>query len=266
MTPPAAAGAAQPLAPGRRRAPASPRPRRVSGPARPARKAPPRESSGTAADRRESLVGRALAWFDALSSHRLLDKLIRGRLWIGIIAFALIGIVTLQLGLLKMNSSIGRALEKQSALERENAALSIEDSELASGIRVESQAEALGMRLVAVGGLKFHSSHAAADVPRAEQALSSPQKQPERTAETSTTSSTAAAASESQPSSGGAAAATGSEEAAQRTSASAGETPSGGEAAPPPETPAAGGAATAETSASSPTTESGGGGTAAPGG
>jgi cell division protein FtsL len=91
--------------------------------------------------------------------------------WIGIVAFALIGIVTLQLGLLKLNSGIGRALEREASLQRENAALSVENSELASGSRVETQAEQLGMRLAAVGGLQFLGSHPGSDVSRAAAAL-----------------------------------------------------------------------------------------------
>ena len=73
-------------------------------------------------------------------------------MWIGIVAFALIGIVTLQLGLLKLNSGIGRALEREGSLQRENATLSVENSELATGARVESQAAQLGMQLVSVPG------------------------------------------------------------------------------------------------------------------
>ncbi len=173
MTPPAAshAHAAPPLAPRRRTGP-PPRPRRISGPARPARRPAPtarpeRTAKGGLALGLISLAGR----FDALASHRLLDRLIRSRVWIGIVAFALIGIVTLQLGLLKLNSGIGRSLEREAALQSQNAALSLENSELSAGTRVESQAQQLGMRLVSVGGLQFLGSHARSDVSRAVAAL-----------------------------------------------------------------------------------------------
>ncbi|HKH79019.1 MAG TPA: hypothetical protein VJ996_03305, partial [Solirubrobacteraceae bacterium] len=129
MTPPAAAAAAAArtaAAPAvhPRRAPLAPvrRPRRVSGPAaRPAR-ARPAPRARTAA----STAG-------ALVTHPLLDRLIHGRAWIGIVAFALIGIVTMQLGLLKLNAGIGRALEHEAALQREDSALSVENSEVAAG-------------------------------------------------------------------------------------------------------------------------------------
>src|SRR3954452_9845752 len=97
----------------------------------------------------------------------MVDRAIRSRVWIGIVAFALIGIVTLQLGLLKLNAGIGRSLERQAALQRENAALSVENSELQTGSRVETEAGRLGMRLSSVAGLKFLGSHGHADVSNA---------------------------------------------------------------------------------------------------
>src|SRR5271166_5256102 len=131
------AGSAHPLtAPGR--------PRRVSGPAR------RQGSSGPVRSRAGEQVGLA---------HRLLASLeslprrlpLGGRAWIALVAFALIGIVTLQLGLLKLNAGIGRAIEHQALLQRENAALSIENSELAASDRITSQATRLGMQFAPEG-------------------------------------------------------------------------------------------------------------------
>jgi cell division protein FtsL len=109
-----------------------------------------------------------------LSSSRALDRLIAGRIWIVLIAFALIGIVTLQLLVLGLNASIGRALVRDAQLQRENATLSIENSELAAGERVESQAARLGMELVPVGALRFLTADPRADIARAAAALSAP--------------------------------------------------------------------------------------------
>jgi hypothetical protein len=104
--------------------------------------------------------------------HPALDRLIHGRAWIGIVAFALIGIVTMQLGLLKLNAGIGRALEHEGALQRENAALSVENSEVAAGNTVELQAAHMGMRLVPAGSLRFLSASAAgSEIDRAVAAL-----------------------------------------------------------------------------------------------
>ncbi|HEX3509567.1 MAG TPA: hypothetical protein VHT27_00570 [Solirubrobacteraceae bacterium] len=176
MTPPAAAARA--VAPGapfrapRRSGRAGPEtrprpPRRISGPARPS------ERPRTAARRGEGLVPALHRLYERLADHPLIDRLIRGRAWIGLVAFALIGIVTLQLGLLELNTRIGRELEREGRLQRENAALSIQNSEMASGEGVEAVAHKLGMQLVPTGALRFLSSHPAGDVPRAASALNS---------------------------------------------------------------------------------------------
>ncbi|HYM44983.1 MAG TPA: hypothetical protein VES65_02315 [Solirubrobacteraceae bacterium] len=164
MTPPppaaAAARAAPAVHPRRRpatrphRAPLAPtrRPRRVSGPARPRRAANP------------SI---------ALAARPLLDRLIQGRIWIVLVAFALIGIVTMQLGLLKLNAGIGRALQHEAALQRENSALSVEASEVAASGAVELQAAHMGMRLIPSGALRFLSARgSASEIARAVAALS----------------------------------------------------------------------------------------------
>jgi hypothetical protein len=109
-----------------------------------------------------------------VSRHRALDGLIRGRVWIVLIAFALIGIVALQLLVLSLNASIGRALVRQAALQRANAALSIENSEQASGERVEMRAARLGMQLVPIASLRFLTSDPRANLARAAAALDTP--------------------------------------------------------------------------------------------
>jgi cell division protein FtsL len=110
----------------------------------------------------------------SFASHGAIDRLIRGRIWIGVIAFALIGIVTLQLLVLQLNANVGRALVREAQLQRENTGLSIEDSELAGGERVEAKAGRLGMQLVPVGSLRFLTSYPPADLARAAAALGIP--------------------------------------------------------------------------------------------
>jgi cell division protein FtsL len=128
-----------------------------------------------------------LGLVERVSTHRLLDRLVRGRLSIAIVAFALIGIVTLQLGLLKLNSSIGRTLERESVLQRENAALSIQNSELAAGERVESRATQLGMALVPVGAFHFLTARPRVDAGHAAAALRTPVHASGESSESSTT-------------------------------------------------------------------------------
>ncbi len=177
MTPSAASATAAPaIAPRRttspRRAPVAPRrPRRVSGPAHPAN---PARNPSRAQNRAWAGPAHALGLAEAVATHRLLDRLIRGRVWIGVIAFALIGIVTMQLVLLKLNAGIGRSLVRETLLQRENAALSAENSEVAAGEQIEAQAEHAGMELIPEGVLRFLTAHPASDVSKAAAALSAP--------------------------------------------------------------------------------------------
>jgi cell division protein FtsL len=176
VSPPAAAAAARaPRAPAARRAhertiaPPS-RPRRVSGPARGLR----RHADGASVSHERGIAGTLAAVLGRLAEHRLLTRLIAGKAWIAVVAFALIGIVTLQLSLLRLNTSIGRSLERQGTLQRENAALSIENSEMAAGERVESHANQLGMELVPQGALRFLASPGGGAVGKAAGALATP--------------------------------------------------------------------------------------------
>jgi hypothetical protein len=237
VTPPPAAATAPAVRP---RRPLAPRgPRRVSGPARPSTPARPARSRRVAGD-----AGFALGLISALESlaqHRLLDRLIRGRTWIGIVAFALIGIVTLQLGLLKLNGGIGRALEHEALLQRENAALSIENSELAAGTRVQARAAALGMAFVPSGQLQFLSASSRGDVAKAATALSSPPaaasaEGSEAATETSESSEGAESSASAEGASGEASSseATSESEAtsSQSSEAASGESSSGSESSP----------------------------------
>jgi hypothetical protein len=94
---------------------------------------------------------------------RLFDSLLRSRAWIGVVAFALIGIVAMQLWLLKLNTGIGRAIEHESYLQRTNAALSAEDSAMSAGSLVEGRAGAEGMTMIPSGSLIFLQAHSAPD-------------------------------------------------------------------------------------------------------
>jgi len=142
-----------------------PRPRRVSGPARRTVKDQPARRRST---EHEGIARGLLAALDGLSRRRALG----GRTWIGLVAFALIGIVTLQLGLLKLNAGIGRALEQEAALQRQNAALSIENSELGTSTRVTAWAARRGMEPVPMGALRFLTVRPGIDVRRGAAALS----------------------------------------------------------------------------------------------
>ena len=195
MTPPAAAGALAPR-PARERsrlAPGVRRPRRVSGPAR----RPPGPGSARRVQRRGGLLLGLLWALERVSSHRLLERLVRGRAWLGLVTFALIGIVTLQLALLKLNGAVGRDLQSEAALQRENATLSIENSELAATDRVQSRAAQLGMEFAPSSALGFLSSHPSADLRRSATVLSAPARTATAGAEASASGEAASGSSAS---------------------------------------------------------------------
>jgi hypothetical protein len=116
-------------------------------------------------------IGGLLDALEGISRHRLLDRLIRGRAWIGVVAFALIGIVAMQLWIVKLGVGIGRALEHEALLQRENATLSIEDTRLSAGERVEALAAARGMVVATPGSVRFDASHGVLDARLAAAAL-----------------------------------------------------------------------------------------------
>lgn len=165
MTPPATAVAAPRLAPGsRRRAPA--RQRRVSGPAPSVHAAEPR-----------GIALRVIDTVEVISSSSLLDRLIRGRLWIGLLAFALIGIVAMQLLVLELNTGIGRKLARVAQLQIANSQLGIEDSGASAEARIDPLATASGMTFAPSGSIHFVAADPA-DVARAAAALSTVVKAP----------------------------------------------------------------------------------------
>jgi hypothetical protein len=115
-------------------------PRRVSGPARGAR-----PGSGGAIAAPRPLAFRIADVVHALTENRVADRLVRGRAWIAIVGLGLMGIVFLQVSMLRMNTGIGRDVEHAAALQRENAALQTTISRLSAGERIQTLAGRLGM-------------------------------------------------------------------------------------------------------------------------
>jgi hypothetical protein len=146
MTPPVANGA------GALRRPLAPHaPRRISGPTRPVHgrgQVPPRATTPSRIRRRRwliafpSAIGRAAV---ALPESRALDRVVRGRAWIAIVATALVGIVYLQVSLLSMNQSITRSVQAEQALESSNTVLQGQIAQAAAGGRIQDVAAREGM-------------------------------------------------------------------------------------------------------------------------
>ncbi len=91
----------------------------------------------------------------ALPEHRVLDRLLRSRLWIWALGLLLGGIVAMQVSLLKLNSGISRAVETTTTLERQNAGLETAIARLSSPDRIESGANTLGMLMPAAGDVRY---------------------------------------------------------------------------------------------------------------
>jgi hypothetical protein len=143
MTPSSTAAATGHRSRGLRRSPAPRAPRRVSGPSGPPRAA--LAGAGGAAVARPPLSLRLGRRAMRVGDARLLDRLVRGRAWIAIVAAALMGIVFMQVSMLKLNAGVSRAVTAADTLERQNASLRADISELDSGERVQDAAAKLGM-------------------------------------------------------------------------------------------------------------------------
>jgi cell division protein FtsL len=145
------------------RAPARPQ-RRVSGPAvsRPQAVPAPRPGTGVF----ERLRG--------LPDHRVIDRLLRGRVWICFVGLALMGIVAMQVSLLKLNSGIGRAVETTATLERQNSQMEADIARLASGARIRAAADKRGMVTPAAGEVHFLHVRPGRDATRAARRMRAP--------------------------------------------------------------------------------------------
>jgi hypothetical protein len=108
---------------------------------------------------------------------RVLDRLIRGRLWIGLIAGALVMLVFMQVSLLKLNTGISADLMTSQNLERQNAELRASVSSLDSGQRIQDLAAARGMVMPDDGQLRFLTAGPPGDGERAARAITEPDVQ-----------------------------------------------------------------------------------------
>jgi hypothetical protein len=150
-----------------RPAPTRPAGRRVSGPLRPA-------PAGPAVRRGTTGVFERIR---ALPETRLVDGLLRGRVWIWLIGLLLGGIVAMQVSLLKLNAGISRAVTTTATLERQNANLEAEIARLSSGDRVRDAALADGMITPLPGGVEYLRSRGERDATRAARLMQPPSEQ-----------------------------------------------------------------------------------------
>jgi hypothetical protein len=133
-------------------------PRRVSGPVGGrAVEAPVRRPPRPAASPGLSLVAPIVARMRSLPDTTLVDRLVRGRAWIPVLGVMLAGIVAMQVEILKLGSSMGRWIDRSSALTIRNEQLRGSVAALADDQRIESLAAGMGMVMPAPTTLGFLS-------------------------------------------------------------------------------------------------------------
>jgi hypothetical protein len=93
----------------------------------------------------------------SLPDSRLLDRLMRGRAWIVLIGCLLIGLVAINVSLLKLNAAAGHNAEKVAALRIQNTQLRARVSRLASAERLERAGRDLGLAMSIAGRVRYLS-------------------------------------------------------------------------------------------------------------
>ena len=152
-------------------------PRRVSGPAaRPIGSRPAAVPAGPAAVPARPQPG-LIASAASLPDHRLLTRLLRGRLWIWCLGLALGGIVTMQVSLLKLNTGISRAVQTSATLEMQNASLQAGIARLSAQERIQKEVTALGMQIPEAGDLEHVRVRDGRDGRRAAERMTAPSDQ-----------------------------------------------------------------------------------------
>jgi cell division protein FtsL len=169
VTSPGRAASARTRTAPRRPAPAR-APRRVSGPVG------GRAAAAAAVAPRESLAlgGRALALVRGLPDHSLIDRLVRGRAWIPLLGVLLAGIVAMQVEILKLGASTGRAVEQTATLQTRNEALQAGLATLADDQRIERIAATQGMVMPSPDSLVFLTARPGAQIGRAVDNIQAP--------------------------------------------------------------------------------------------
>jgi cell division protein FtsL len=130
----------------------------------PARKAPARTTPAPTAPRRAPSPRRpavepgALRRVLAARGNVLLDRLLRGRIWVVCVGGLLAGIVFLNVGLLQLNDQIARTDKKAAQIGRENSDLRLRLAKLDSTERIQRLAEQRGFVMPAPGAVRYVKS------------------------------------------------------------------------------------------------------------
>jgi len=213
-----------------RRTPAQRPPRRISGPSRPKRD-PRAGATAAAGTLRPPLAMRLGTRAMRVGDARVLDRLVRGRAWIALMAIGLMGIVFMQVSLLKLNAGISRAVTAADTFDRQNSSLREEISKLDSGERIQSVAAKLGMVTPAAGDVHYLDGRGANGA-RAAASITAPKPVTPSAAPAAAASAPAATTTPAAQTTAAPAATTQAPAASAASAASAGSTPATGGAAP----------------------------------
>jgi hypothetical protein len=142
-------------------------PRRVSGPA--VKRRAPQQTAV-----RVPLPARTAGFIRTLPDHALLDRIIRGRAWIPLLGVLLVGIVAMQVEVLKLNAATGRALEQGTTLQTHNEQLRAAVANASDDQRIESMAAHMGMVMPQPAAVRFLAPRPIADLARAAASITAP--------------------------------------------------------------------------------------------
>jgi cell division protein FtsL len=164
------AKAATDRAPRAKAAPARRAPARHAAPSRTT--APARRVSGRPRPAAPAARGVALP-----RGARVLDALLTGRIWIGLIGVLLAGIVFFNVDLLQMNREITQMADKAAQIKRENDRLRHDYARLASSERIQEAAAALGLVYPAAGEVRYLDSKPKLDAHNASKRIIAPSEE-----------------------------------------------------------------------------------------
>jgi cell division protein FtsL len=105
---------------------------------------------------------------------RVLDALLTGRIWIGLIGVLLAGIVFFNVDLLQMNREITQMAGKAAEIKRQNDRLRHDYARLASSERIQEAAAALGLVYPAAGEVRYLRSKPKLDAHNASKRIIAP--------------------------------------------------------------------------------------------
>jgi cell division protein FtsL len=160
----AAAPARQP-APARRQPARRPARRPAAAPTR----RPQRRVSGASTARRRSSGTRRLPL-----GARLLDALLSGRIWIGLVGVLLAGIVFFNVDLMRMNREITHMADRAADVKRQNASLRQDVAQLANSERIQEAAAELGLVLPQPDQVRYLKSNPRVDARTASKRIIAP--------------------------------------------------------------------------------------------